>query len=176
VVRHALLVAEPGAPARIAGYAGRGPLRAWVRATAIRAALKMNRKERPEGPAEESFLLGDAAVVDPVLAGLRRRYAPEFRGAFEAALAALDSQERVLLRQHFVDGVGTEDLAALHGVHRVTMFRWLAKLRTKLLVRTRRELRARIGVDEAELDSIMRMVRSHVELTLERVLAVTPPA
>ena len=108
---------------------------------------------------------------DPALQILRDRYAGELRAAFEVALRELDPKDRTLLRQQFVDGLGTEALAVLHRVHRVTMFRRLGKVRRRLLAATRRELGARIGVKHSELDSLMRAVKSNVELTLERVLA-----
>ena len=170
-VRATLLVAEPGATPRLAGYAGRGPLRAWVRAVAVRVALRV----RGDASGEElaSDILGDQA--DPALQLFHRKYAGELRASFEAALGTLSSRERRLLRQQFVDGLGTEALAALHNVHRVTMFRQLGKIRTRLVAETRRQLARRIQLERAELDSIMAAVHGNVELTLERVLASELP-
>ena len=42
-LREKLLVAAPGARPRIGEYAGRGPLQAWVRVAAVRAALDILR-------------------------------------------------------------------------------------------------------------------------------------
>ena len=89
-------------------------------------------------------------------------------------MRALSPSDRTLLKQQFIDGLGTEALAALHRVHRVTMFRRLSKIRRQLLSATRRELAARIRVQRSELDSIMRAVKGNVELTLERILVPEP--
>src|SRR5262249_4210651 len=58
-VRRVLFVASADAPPRIADYRGTGDLRSWLRITAVRAALKLLRKERHE-----------VAVDDEVLAAL----------------------------------------------------------------------------------------------------------
>ncbi|CAN5719031.1 hypothetical protein BH11MYX1_BH11MYX1_43010 [soil metagenome] len=167
-VREVLLVASPP---RLASYAGRGPLRAWVRAVAVRIALGM-RGEGARNVELDTELLGDAG--DPVLRMLRDQYAGELQAAFEAALAALDPRDRTLLRQQYVDGLGIEALAAVHQVHRVTMFRWLGKIRHTLLAETRRQLTRKIQIAGSELDSLMRAVQGGVEVTLERMLAIEP--
>lgn len=177
-LRHLLFVPSSRGAPKIGSYAGRGPLRAWVRAAAIRIALDLRREGGADRGDDATLLFGNmpggSDERDPVLTLFRDRYAPEFRAAFEAALAALEPSDRTLLRQHYVDGVGVEDLALLHGVHRVTTFRRLGKLRRQLLARTRRELGARVQADPRELDSIMRAVQSRLDVTLERVLASRP--
>jgi RNA polymerase sigma-70 factor, ECF subfamily len=163
-VREALLVVTPP---RLTSYAGRGPLRAWVRAVAVRIALRM-RGEAARTVELDPDILGDRA--DPALRLLREQYSAELRAAFEAALASLSPRDRTLLRQQYVDGLGIEALAAVHQVHRVTMFRWLGKIRHALLAETRRQLARKIQIVGTDLDSLMRAVQSGVELTLERIL------
>lgn len=166
-VRQHLLVAAPGAAPRLHGYAGRGPLRAWVRAVAVRMALKL-RREAGHEPLDFDLPIGDG---DPALRLLRERHGEAFREAFEAALRALPDDDQVLLRAQFVDGVGVEELATRLGVHRVTIFRRLGKVRRAVLDATRRELATRLGIPRGDLDSLMRAVRSGFHVTLERVLA-----
>jgi RNA polymerase sigma-70 factor, ECF subfamily len=172
-VRQLLFIASQERAPRIASYAGRGPLRAWVRACAVRTAMRVQRDSCADPP-EAGLLLGMVqpdSEVSLLPSSVRERYLPAFRAALETALRSLEPRDRTILRQCFVDGVGTEDLARLHGVHRVTMFRRLGKLRRRVLKLTRRELAARVQGTRSELDSIMRFVRPRVELTLERVLA-----
>lgn len=167
-VRHRLLVADGAAGGRLAAYQGRGPLRAFVRVVAVREALRVRRERLGQVGAEALEL--PVSDDDPSLRLLRARHAEAFRAAFEAALAGLAPADRTLLRQQLLDGLGVEALAALHRVHRVTMFRRLGKVRAALLARTRRELAGRLAVERGELDSLMRAVASDLELTLERVL------
>jgi RNA polymerase sigma-70 factor (ECF subfamily) len=61
-----------------------------------------------------------------------------------------------VLRLSFVEGVGTEDLARLFRVHRVTAFRWLRDAREALLERTRAQFQVGGGVPSSEIDSVMR--------------------
>jgi RNA polymerase sigma-70 factor (ECF subfamily) len=167
-VRESLLVTPHDGSLRISEYAGRGTLRAWVRAFAVRIAMHI-RGERRHGAQLDPEVL--RVEDDPVLRMLREEYAADLRAAFEDALRALGPGDRTLLRQQFCDGVGVEVLAGLHKVHRVTMSRRLGKIRTRLLTDTRGRLARRIHVETSELDSILRAVMSNFELTLERVLA-----
>jgi RNA polymerase sigma-70 factor (ECF subfamily) len=167
-LRETLLMAAPPRTAGITGYAGRGPLRAWVRAVAVRIALRI--KAQNAGTDQPEPVL-EAPVDAPELHALRAHYAGDFRHAFESALRALRPRERMLLRQQFVDGLGTEALAALHRVHRVTMYRQMLKIRRKVLSKIRGQLASRIVNKHSELESIMRALKGTIELTLERVLA-----
>jgi hypothetical protein len=82
-----------------------------------------------------------------------------------------DSRERTLLRQHYVDGLGIDRLAPLHQVHRSTCARWIESARGKALRGVRNHLRARLGLDDAELEAAIAMVRSQLDLSLSRHLA-----
>src|SRR6185436_20655062 len=104
----------------LAGYSGRGALRGWVRAAATRVArdLIAARKKRPDD--EDEILANLQATGDPELDALRGAFVKEFRAAFAQALEALAPADRAFLAQHYVDDLGIDQLAALHGVHRAT--------------------------------------------------------
>src|SRR3954470_4945275 len=113
-----------GSPPRISTWSGVAPLEAWLRATAVRTALTLLR-ERGQARQEPSF---EEAVQqgDPELAYLRERYRTQCQQAFGAALAALSSRDRTLLRLRYLDGLSIDALAPLHGIHRATAARWVA--------------------------------------------------
>lgn len=175
-LRRLLFVGEPGAHAgaqiapRITEYRGTGDLRAWLRVTAMRAALKLLRKENRETPTDDALLEARAQQDDPELAYMKAAYRASFKVAFQEALESLLPRERTLLKQQIVDGLGIDELGALYQVHRATAARWVQSAREKLLLRTRRTfmLNARISSDECE--SIMRMVRSQLDMSLQRRL------
>jgi hypothetical protein len=48
--------------------------------------------------------------------------------------------------------------------------RWLARIRTTLLVRTRQHLSEKLQVDRNELESIMRLVQSRLHLSVRDLL------
>lgn len=170
-LRRLLFVGDAESPPRIGEYRGSGDLRAWMRVTAMRAALKLIRKESRETSSDDALLEARAPEDDPELAYMKAAYRAAFKTAFQEALESLQARERTLLKQQIVDGLGIDELGALYDVHRATAARWVAAAREKLLSRTRRTfmLRARISSDECE--SIMRMVRSQLDVSLHRRLA-----
>jgi RNA polymerase sigma-70 factor (ECF subfamily) len=86
------------------------------------------------------------------------------------AVAALSVRERTLLRLRFVEGVEIERIAAMYRVHRTTVTRWLTDCRDTLLATTRRNLVDDLGATVAEIDSLAGLVRSHLQLSLVRLL------
>jgi RNA polymerase sigma-70 factor (ECF subfamily) len=129
------------------------------------------RKHTPEVDMEEEFFeTFPAAAEDAELQHARREYQVEFKRAFEESLASLSPEERNLLRQHFIDGLSTPQLAALHGQHRVTMFRKLKQACDVLAERTRKLLMERVPMTERELSSLNRLIRSQLDVSLERLL------
>ncbi len=171
-LRTLLFVGDPalGTAPRITEYRGSGDLRAWLRVTAMRAALKLLRKENRETPTDDALLEARAHEDDPELAYMKAAYRASFKVAFQEALESLHARERTLLKQQIVDGLGIDELGSLYRVHRATAARWVQSAREKLLTRTRRAfmLNARISSDECE--SIMRLVRSQLDVSLHRRL------
>lgn len=172
VQRLRIALLAPGEGARgIAGYAGRGDLRAFVRAVAVKLALK--RLTREAGPATDDDVLDmlPDAGDSPELRVLKERCRGDLRSAFATALAALTPHERTLLRQHYLDGLSIDALAPLHRVHRATCARWLETARASVLRGVRRHLQATLALGAGELDSAVDLVRSQLDLSLARHLA-----
>jgi RNA polymerase sigma-70 factor, ECF subfamily len=161
-----------GPPPRIAEYRGTGTLRAWLRVVATRTLIEMARRTKPESELEESGVVPLAAPDDdPEMAYLKRRYASEIKGAFELAAKQLDPEERNVLREAYAHGLGIDQIAAVHGIHRATAARRLATARESVLAGTRRILATRLGLSRAELESMARLVESRMHLTADRIFA-----
>jgi hypothetical protein len=60
----------------------------------------------------------------------------------------------------------------MHGVHRITAYRWIAEAKLAVLARIRAELAAHFDSSPSEIDSLLRSVRSQFSITLERLLAL----
>ena len=159
-----------GDPPKLLRYAGRGSLRGLLKVSATRAAISALRKLERERPGDEA-LLDRTAERDPELAFLKEHYRGAFRQAFEAAVGSLSARERNLLRLHFMRHVTLEALAGMYGVHRATVVRRLAAARKKIEQATRKELGARLEVDRAELDGVMALIRSRMDVSVDRLLA-----
>jgi RNA polymerase sigma-70 factor, ECF subfamily len=170
-LRTRLLVGSEDSAPRISQYAGRGDLKSWVRVAAVRDALMILRKEKREARPEEEALLERAApIADQELEIIKNKYRAEFARAFQAAIAELDKRERNLLRHHYLDDLSTEEIGRIYAVHRATVTRWLARIRTTLLVRTRQHLTEQLEIDRSELESIMELVQSRLHLSVRELL------
>lgn len=175
-LRQRLFLGGKHASPKLLDYAGRGELRAWVRASAVRTAISLRRSQkRARARQQELWVAAPEIGLDPALEHLRPRLQAELRAAFEAALGTLPGRDRNVLKQHYLDGVSTEELAALYRVHRATAFRWLTRARHRLLSRTRRDLAGRLALGRSELDSVMRLVDSQLDVSLARLLTAAAP-
>lgn len=161
------LVAEDEQP-RLASYAGRGALSPWLRAAAARMAIDLMRTRR-ESPADPSTL-ADLTAVDPLLGQLKSQYRDEFRVAFGEAAAELTDRDRTLLRYRFFDDLSIDEIGVLYRVHRATVARWIAGIRESLFEATRARLMGRLSIDTEEVDSVLRLIDSHLEISIEAVL------
>jgi RNA polymerase sigma-70 factor (ECF subfamily) len=165
-LRVRLLVGEG---ARIAAYGGRGPLHAWVRVIAVREALQLRRRlGREVALPDDDGLIG--ITGDPELERIKTLYRDEVRAAFRAGLAALDERGRNLLREHYLAGLSLEQIGALRGVHRATVARWILRAKDRLHQRTRAHLEAQLRSSRAEVDSLIRLLESQLDVTLARAL------
>jgi RNA polymerase sigma-70 factor (ECF subfamily) len=153
----------------IAGYTGRGDLRGWIRMIATRELLRLQALARREVHLSDDDMLDALSpAADPELAYLQERYRREFAEAFHAAVATLSDRERALFRHQLVDGWGIDELGAHYGVHRSTAARWLTAARDRLLAHTRDRLKLRWGGDSLEIDSVIRLLTSRLDVSLER--------
>lgn len=164
-----VLVGSEARPASITTYSGRGALGAWLHVSVIREAhLEQQQSARFTS---DSALEAEVGSGDGELEYMKKLYAAEFRAAFREALTSLSVRERSLLRYTYVDGLSADRLAVLHGVHRVSVARWLAGARATLAHETRRILTRKLGLDSAESDSVLRLIHSELDMSLSALHA-----
>ena len=163
----------PGARPRIASYTGQGFLQNWIRVTVTRTFIDCGRghPESPEVPIRNELV----AVLpeprgDPELQLLKREHVTHFKASFAEAVAALDSADRLLLKQHLVERLTIDQLGALYHLHRASAARRIAKARDALLVATRIALARRLGLPPERLASVLELVASRLEASIERLL------
>jgi RNA polymerase sigma-70 factor (ECF subfamily) len=171
-LRTTLLVGD-GAPPRIADYAGRGPLRAWVGVSAVRAGLMMqrSRKRAREVPEEDlGHALSLASTGNPELDLLKRQHAEAFRAALTEACAELEPRLRACLRMHLVDDLSIDQIGAAYGVHRATAARWVQRAREALVESTHRRLQERLHLTPTELERVAALVHSQIDVSLSQLL------
>lgn len=166
------LLGENDRPPAITTYSGRGSLEGWVRATAVREALALQ-KDR----ARHVELAGHEAKTpseqDDELAQMIGHYREPVMRAFTAAVAALPREHRTLLRLHYVYSLTTADLAKMFRISRATLVRRIADARDGLFELLQGALFGQAGVPPEECESVLRLVKSQVDLRLSSLLRET---
>jgi RNA polymerase sigma-70 factor (ECF subfamily) len=170
-LREKLFVHRPDRPAKISAYHGRGSLRNWVKVVAVRETLLVLEKDMRHVDHDDDQLEASLEVErDPELAFVKQQYRGEFKLSFAEALASLTSRDRTALRLQHVDRLTLDQTAVALNVHRATIARWNTRIRTALLERTREALGRRLKVGHGELDSIIRLIQSNLDVSVRRLL------
>jgi RNA polymerase sigma-70 factor (ECF subfamily) len=165
-LRAKLFVAEPGGEPRIARYGGRGELRRWVRAAAIRMGVDDARLNR-EVATEDALLsaIGIDPSHGPAVELLKKDSATILQAALHEAIAALSNRHRVLLLHYYIDGLGLVELGKLFGIAPSNVSRSLAKARVLLVSGIRRSLMRHKKIPPDELDSLVALVHSQLSVS-----------
>ena len=170
IVLVSVLVGEPPNEPRIATYGGRSTLRAWLATVATRATLKLHRRRDDQAHDSVGALVDAFVAEEPEIALAKARHGPDLAAAFIAALGALEPRERVLLRLHHARGWSVDRIGAFYKVGRSTAARWIAAARNALLEGAKGRLSAQLNLTPTELESLVALLRSNVELSLIRIL------
>ena len=170
-----ILVAAPGQP-RILEYAGRGSLEHWLRAAALRMALNARRSARraPDQLGSDSQFEVAGPTADLQFDLLQARFGADFGAAVKEAMGDLTSQERSLLRFHFLEGLSFNQIGAVYQVNKSTISRRMSHAREMLLAKTKERLENKFHLGAPELESLMRMLGPELQLSLTSVLFHTP--
>jgi len=170
VLTEVLMPATNGKPT-ICKYGGRGALSAWVTVTAVRVAQRQAKKRSRERVTDDDRLFDCAMPLDdPELRHLKELYRDQFKQAFHKAFETLTARERNIIRYQLVGGMNIDQIGAIYGVHRATVARWRHAGREKLLRETSRIFRDDHGLSGTEFDSVMRLIRSQLDVSLPRLL------
>ena len=177
-VRSHVFAPRAKAQPAIASYSGHGPLGAWFRITTSRVAMMhgrdAGRRRRHESAIEQiaaEIVGGNLLDADPELRVLLERCQQALRAALVTSADRLDGRQRAVLRLSLSERHSVRQIGKMYGVHHSTVARWVRDAYAQLVDGVRQELAQGLGVDEPELQSLMRAVRSHLDFTLNRALA-----
>jgi RNA polymerase sigma-70 factor, ECF subfamily len=156
-------------PTGLADFTGRGDLRGYIKVIVTRELIRTINRERKEQPIETVI---DRLEVEraPELSVLRARHGADITAALRTALDGLPERDRALLRYSLVDGWTVDQIGELYGVHRATAARWCAAARDALGDRIRNEVASRLEIPTDDVDSLIALVRSRIDVSLERIL------
>ncbi len=169
ILRDKLLV---GPRAKIADYAARGPLVAWLSVAAARVALdavrSRNARKREHPDLQDRLAQTDSGLLDDIM---RTRYADSFQRALKQAVRSLPSRERNLLRLQLVGRCSIDQLGRMYLVHRATAARWLENARNKVFESVREQMKKEHHLSDTEFDSIARGVQSQLDLNITATIS-----
>jgi len=181
-LRTKLFVASQDRAPKISEYRGQGALAAWLRVAALREALDLRRQRRGDPNDGLGVLAGDELaregeerVKDPELALLRARYGADLRRILNEVVASLPADDRAILRLHYADGIEMELLGRMLGVHRSTISRRLASIREAVSTGTRARIRETMRASTSEVESILRLADSSLDLSLHEIFGAAAP-
>jgi RNA polymerase sigma-70 factor (ECF subfamily) len=165
-----LLVADPGARPRIAEYGGRAALKTWLATVAANATLRLHRRRDDQPHETLSGLAEEIANAEPELALAKFRHRADLEAALRDALANLDARQRMLLRARHVKGWRLERLATMYRVSRATAARMVTAAHEALSQETKRLLRERLKLSRSEMESLVQLLQSQLEVSLVKLL------
>lgn len=170
-VRRLLFAPEPGKRSKLESFSGRGPLGGWIRAVAVRTASNLKRAgQREQVEASERLAQAPALTSSPELEVLKSRYRGTFESALKAALKALPTRERTVLRLNAIEGLSIDQIGNLYQVHRTTVARWIASAKKSIVDETHRVAKSALKLSTGDLQSLMNVVRSDLDVSLSRLL------
>jgi RNA polymerase sigma-70 factor (ECF subfamily) len=170
-----LLLGKSESGPQIAKYEGRGPLGAFVKRAAQFAAGTLRRRAAAQREVEWVDELASVICSPPESAKrvVVSQYSAVIQEAVLAALWTLERRQRTVVRLHLTQGVSLTQIGKMFNVTQPTVSRWLQAAVDHLYAEIRRAIREAHGVEGSELESIVRDVRSQIDLSLSRILRDT---
>ena len=169
-LRARLVLDDGDRRAKLASYAGRGPIEHWLRIVAVRYARDVRAAhERDQLMETFSSAIHACATDDPELDHVRQRYGALFREALAAAIDALEPDDRDLIRR-VAAGTSPAALGEALGVHRTTAIRRFERAQGALREGVRTQLVQRLAIDRFAADSVLRLYDSGFQLGLAAML------
>jgi RNA polymerase sigma-70 factor, ECF subfamily len=163
-----IFVARPGQSPEIGDFTGSGPLGAWLRIVALRILMRLERKQR-QLPEMARASAGLPTPESPEVAYLRRKYSAALQDALGEAWKTMSPENQVLLRLRYNDGRGVDDIAKVENIHRATAARRVKKAEESLIDEARRILSAKLGASENDVNSVLQLVRSQLQISVGRI-------
>jgi RNA polymerase sigma-70 factor, ECF subfamily len=159
-----------GAKPLVAKYRGIGNLRRWLHVVCTREVLRRldGEQRQPRSIPDEQVMARLVADDDPELSHVKQGLRAEVKRAFHDSFAELTPRDRTILKCDLVHELNLDGIARVVGVSRATAARHRNKARARLRQAVLRRLRERLAVDE--LDSVLGLVQSRLDLSLPRLL------
>ena len=183
---HGLRVRADGRPSgKLAYYSGCGSLGGWLRAVVGQLGVDRHRRTSRLVQTEEASdfdrLAGEddhagdgfqvARPPDPERALAETEAAQVVHAALARVISELETEERLLIKLYYSDGLRLREAGAALGVHEATASRRLTKLHTEIRQRVETLLVSTHGWTRHEIAHTLATVATHLDVDLGRMLS-----
>jgi RNA polymerase sigma-70 factor (ECF subfamily) len=160
-----LFVDGPDTAKKISRYGGQGPLAGFVATAARRIALRLSTSSaRFQG--EEALIQHFSQTPEYETTLLKGRHRETFNRALSMALRQLTRRERLILRMNLVERISVTRIAAIYKVSQPTVSRWIQRSARRIFATVKALVCDELQIDTRELESLLLLVRSQIEITL----------
>jgi RNA polymerase sigma-70 factor, ECF subfamily len=151
---------------KLESYLGRGSLEGWLRTVLAQEYVNRFRYQRKLVAFDEAINAGTKTTIvgSPEVAGT------QLAQATDAVLAALPSDERLLLAAYYLDGRTLAEIGRMLNVHESTVSRRLEKVIASLRKRVLERLRA-MGISRQAAEEMLQMDVQALNLDVRNRLA-----
>lgn len=177
--------ADGNKKSKLAYYSGRGSLAGWLRAVVSQLAVDQFRKTSKfvqiEEDREFENLANEAAGSDNNYFGshtgnpeellTEKQTAEDVSGALTVAIAALNVEDRLILKLYYFDDLKLKDIAATFGYHEATASRKLTRVQSEIRKGVEKELKGKHGWTEGEVKKYLSETAAGLGVNLETMFA-----
>jgi RNA polymerase sigma factor, sigma-70 family len=179
---------EDGKPkTKLSYYSGRGSLAGWLRAVVSQLAIDHFRRESKfvqieenrefENLAEKSAeKIENSAVVahkeTPEEIFSEKQTARDVSEALKEAVAALEAEDRLILKLYYFDDLKLKEIGTALGFHEATASRKLVRIQTEIRKSVEKILRQKHGWSEEEVKRYLSETASKLGISFEKMLAL----
>lgn len=177
--------ADGNKKSKLAYYSGRGSLAGWLRAVVSQLAVDQFRKQSKfvqiEEDREFENLANEAAGDNhhfvshgktPEESFTEEQTASDVSEALTAAIAGLETEDRLILKLYYFDDLKLKDIAATFGYHEATASRRLTRVQSEIRKGVEKELKTRHGWTDSEVKRHLSDTAAGLGMNLETMLAV----
>lgn len=172
---------------KLSYYSGRGSLGGWLRAIVSQLAVDQFRKQSKFVQVEEARefenLANESSEKTENLAVLAHHDNPEeifgekqlradVSKALAAAIAELNTDDRLLLKLYYFDDLKLKDIGEMFGFHEATASRKVVRIQTEIRRSVEKILQNQHGWSEEEVKRFLSETASKLGISLEKLVAV----
>ena len=166
---------------KLAYYSGRGSLAGWLRAVVSQLAVDQYRKTSKFVQIEEDREFENLASDDgnhlahhtenPEDLLTEKQTSSDVSEALTAAIAALDAEDRLILKLYYFDDLKLKEIAATFGYHEATASRKLTRIQTEIRKSVEKNLRQQHGWTDSEVKRYLSETATSLGINLETMFA-----